>query len=119
MRNEVRHIRLSRDCLGRSIEVETMAFHEGVHISVYGGDLGHIGAVSIVEPGGQVETIQFPGHRDAVVSEAWARALAELGAAPIVVEAGIHFDGLQRDEIREVLDKTDELLERMRDALRE
>lgn len=113
MRNEVKHIRLSRDCLGRSIEVEAMAFLEGVHVSVYGGDQGHIGAVSIVEPGGQIESFQFPGHRDAVVSEAWARALAGAGCVPAVVEAGIHYDGLSEAGIRRVLEASDQLLRRL------
>lgn len=117
MENDIRRVRLSAECLGRPIDAEALVFAEGIHVSVYGGDRPHIGAVSVAQPGGEVLTTQFPGHRDAAVSEVWAKAVAGLGLAPVIVEAGIHYDGLDQAGIRSVLAVTDQLLSRLLAAL--
>ena len=110
MDSGVRRYRLSRECLGARLHAEALAFPGSLHVSVYGGDLPHIGAVSVVGPDGAVATTQFPGHRDGAVSEAWAKALSERGFRPAVVEAGIHYDGITPEGIRRVLEAGDALL---------
>ena len=83
---------LTCELMGREITAEILSFGQGLHVSVYGGDLPHIGAVSIVAPDGACSTVQFPKHLDNAVSERWAKALACAGYCPAVVEAGIHYD---------------------------
>ena len=53
---------------------------------------------------------QFPGHREGVVCERWLDALAAADVKPAVVEAGVHYDGLDREGISEVLGMLEELL---------
>lgn len=77
---------------GKKITAELTRLDQGVQVLVAGGDLSHVGAVSIVDPEGHITTTQFPGHRDGVVSRRWAEALAETGNIPAVVTAGIHYD---------------------------
>ena len=110
---------LSRECLGSRLHAEALALPGGLHVSVYGGDLPHIGAVSVAGPDGSVATTQFPGHRDGAVSEAWARALSERGFRPAVVEAGIHYDGITPEGIRRVLEAGKALLGELVEALEE
>lgn len=110
MDSGVRRCRLSRECLDARLFAEALAFPGSLHVSVYGGDLPHIGAVSVVGPDGAVATTQFPGHRDGAVSEAWAKALSERGFRPAVVEAGIHYDGITPEGIRRVLEAGEALL---------
>ena len=117
MIDEVCRLRLAENCLGHAIVADIARFPCGIHVSVYGGALPHIGAVSVASPDGAVSTTEFPGHRDAAVTEGWARALCEKGMLPAVVEAGIHYDGLTREGIREVLETTDRLLAQLWEVL--
>lgn len=107
----------TRELLGKEITAEVQCLPRGVQVSVFGGDLPHIGAVSIVSPEGTCSTVEFPGHRDGTVSRRWADALAKAGYCPAVVEAGIHYDGLSREGIAEVLALTDKMLDCILDTL--
>ncbi|PWM75652.1 MAG: hypothetical protein DBX59_01355 [Bacillota bacterium] len=82
----------------------------GVRAEIYGGTRPHIGAVSIAGPEGTVTTTEFPTHRDGAVSGRWAEAMAGAGLRPAVVLAGIHYDNLPPDGIRQVLAASDHLL---------
>ena len=86
-----------------------------VFASLYGGDRTHIGAVGVIDPDGNRTITQFPGHREGVVCERWLDALAAANVKPAVVEAGVHYDGLDKEGISEVLGVLEELL---RDLLR-
>lgn len=107
----MRRFEITRPFLGETITALILELEEGVHVSVFGGQRTHIGAVSIAASNGGCTTTQFPGHRDGVVSERWAKALSETGYCPAVVEAGIHYDGLSREGIVETVALTDAMLE--------
>lgn len=100
----------SRECCGRMLIARALILDAGIQISVSGGDLAHIGAVSIVDPQGAVSTTEFPTHREGIVAEAWANALAEAGFRPAVVSAGIHYDGATREQIGQILAASQALL---------
>lgn len=106
----MRQLELSRALFGAEITARVLRLDQGIHVSVSGGALAHIGAVSVVSPKGECVTRQFPGHRDSAVSERWAKALSEAGYWPVIVTAGIHYDALSREGIAEVLAVTDEML---------
>ena len=86
------------------------SLRSGIQVTVYGGTLPHIGAVSVVDPRGSITTQQFPTHKDGVVSERWARAISEAGYCPVVIAAGIHYDSLNREQIGGVVKLTDDML---------
>lgn len=96
--------------LGAPLTARIQVIDGGVRAEVYGGTRPHIGAVSIAGPEGDITTTQFPTHRDGAVSARWAEALAGAGLRPAVVLAGIHYDDLSADGIRQVLDASDRLL---------
>ena len=111
--NDVREIAESVDCLGRRIIAKATLFPKGIHASLYGGDLPHIGAVTIISPDGEEETVLFPTHRDDVVSRRWGERLKDEGFLPAVIEAGVHYDGLTKDGINAVVQATDALLDKL------
>lgn len=102
---------LHRSYLEKDICAQVLCLSRGVHISLYGGDLAHIGAVGIVDPAGSCSVTEFPHHREGVICEKWTAALAAALLYPAVVEAGIHYDNLDKAGIQTVLDLTDSLLE--------
>lgn len=110
-------VEITRKLLGEDVTAFVLFLDGGVHASIYGGSRPHIGAVSVVDLAGKCHTTQFPGHKDGVVSERWAKALAEAGYRPVVVEAGIHYDNLSREGIMAVIRLTDKILLEFDNAL--
>lgn len=117
-KDDVSRFHFSEMCMGYAIEADVARYPEGLHASVYGGERPHIGAVSVANQVGNVDTTQFPGHKDGVVSQSWAEAFADAGLLPAVVEAGIHYDELSAEGIREVLNATERLLARAIEAVK-
>lgn len=101
---------LTRELMGAPVTVHAIYLPSGLQVMVYGGTLPHIGAVSVVNPQGCITTQQFPTHKDGVVSERWAKAVSEAGYCPVVIAAGIHYDGLKREQIGDVVKLTDDML---------
>lgn len=85
----------------------------GIYVQVWGGDSPHIGAAGIVSPEGEITVSEFPGHREGCICRDWAEALFAAGLIPAVIGAGIHYDGLDRDGIREVLSTVEDMREEM------
>ena len=115
----MKQLTLRRSLMGAALTAYVTCLPAGIHVGIFGGTLPHIGAVSVVDPDGNITTQQFDHHRDGVVSERWVRALSEAGWIPAVVTAGIHYDGLTREQIAEVVALTDELLRELLEELRE
>ena len=109
-RNRIRKFQISRSFMQEELTAEVFVLPAGVEVSLYGGSLPHIGAVSIVDPQGELTTTQFPTHKDGVVSAKWARVIADTAGVPVTVVAGIHYDNLTREEIAAVVELTDEML---------
>ena len=107
----MKQFELHQSYRGKDITALVLQYPESVHISLYGGDLPHIGAIGIVDPEGNCIVTQFPGHKEGVVCEKWTAALSAAGCRPAVVEAGIHYDGLGKADIEAVLSITDMMLE--------
>lgn len=103
-------IELKSQIRDREICAQTVVTDNGIQVIVAGGDKSHIGAVCVVDPKGNATMHCFPGHKEAVITERWALALYKKAGVPVVVSAGIHFDTITKEEIQEVLDKTDTLL---------
>ena len=107
----MRQFELRRSYRGKDIIAQALHLSQGVHISLYGGDLPHIGAVGIVDQEGHCNVTQFPCHKEGAVCEKWTASLSDAGYRPAVVEAGIHYDGLDKNGIKAVMDITNKLLD--------
>ncbi|MDO4331719.1 MAG: hypothetical protein Q4C58_03425 [Eubacteriales bacterium] len=90
----------------------------GIQILIEGGDRGHIGAVSVASPDTPMQTVVFPQHKEDVISRKWAGTICEETGVPVVVSAGVHYDNIRKEQIRQVLDATDRELEECVRALK-
>lgn len=113
----MRQFELRRSWRGKDITTQVLVLDEGAHISLYGGDRAHIGAVGVIDPDGNRTVTQFPGHREGVVCERWLDALAAANVKPAVVEAGVHYDGLTLEGIQRVMAISYELLVKAQNAI--
>lgn len=107
----MREFKVRTEWLGYPIEAAVSVLDEGVHVLLTGGCRTHVGAISRAVPGEETQTMQYPAHRDGLVSERWASALSSLLQQPVVVCCGIHYDAVSREEIRQIVKRTDELLQ--------
>lgn len=106
-------MKLSRDVqvLGQSIHVLVYDTGKGLSVLIEGGDQGHIGAAAVALPGQPVQMLELPGHRDGVICQRWAGQLSEAFQVPVAAVAGVHYDGITREQIQAVLDALEEELQ--------
>lgn len=83
---------------------------EGITALIVGGDRTHIGSVTVISPEGEMTSADFPGHKEACVTQKAAEYLYRQFKTPVTVTAGIHFDNITKEEIRSVLNMTEEML---------
>lgn len=98
---------------GYSIRAEVQALDNGFDVGIFGGCSTHVGAVSLAEPEGGVQTMERPGHKDRIVSESWALRLAKAWSAPVCVRCGIHYDNASPAQIQKIMAACDGLLEKV------
>ena len=61
----------------------------------------------------RLEKILLPAHRDDVVGDKFAQALAQRLNTTVCVVSGIHFDGVSKQDIAEIVRASDEMLVRI------
>ena len=127
---------IEAEVLGRPIEVSAGWRGRDLLVTVTGGDAAHIGStrtglvtewellipsvfktligsVSVcrMQNGGAVmEKIVLPTHRDDVVGDSFAQALAQKLGTTVCVVSGIHFDGASKQNIAEIVNSTNKML---------
>ncbi len=97
---------------GETITAVVTRLDEGYHVLLTGGSKTHIGSVSSAGYGEDI-SYQFPGHRDEVVSRMWAGSLHEALSEPVVVSCGLHYDGVNKDQINGIVEECEKLLEKV------
>ena len=105
---------IKRDVLGRTIEARLT--WQGKDLLVTVGDAAHIGSVSVCRMCGgepRIERILLPAHRDDVIGDKFAQALAQRLNTTVCVVSGIHFDGVSKQDIAEIVRASDEMLVRI------
>lgn len=101
------------EVLGYLIRARLEFLDDGLNVTIFGGCSSHIGCVSVAEADGSLQSIAIPGHKEQVVSERWARALAKKHKCRTAVTCGIHYDDLTKEELAQVIAAIGRLLERV------
>lgn len=107
---------IKKEVLGRTIEAWLTWRGKDLLVTVTGGDAAHIGSVSVCRMCGgepRLEKILLPAHRDDVVGDKFAQALAQRLNTTVCVVSGIHFDGVSKQDIAEIVRASDEMLVRI------
>jgi tagatose-1,6-bisphosphate aldolase non-catalytic subunit AgaZ/GatZ len=104
-------ININKIILGKEITVCVQCLNHGVQVTITGGDLSHIGSVSIVDENGTLTTTLFPTHRDNVIGDKWAEKIYDKISMPVVVTAGVHYDNINKNDIENIINETDDMLD--------
>jgi len=101
---------LQKPFMEKTIYCEAIKLDEGISVTLAGGDKAHIGAVSMVGLDGEMSSYTFPGHKETIISEKWAKEIYAKITETVLVSVGIHYDNISKADINKVLSFTDELL---------
>jgi hypothetical protein len=90
-------------------------------VAIFGGERPHIGAIAVAQPrprlgiqngtGATASVICLLGHKEDVLAKAAAEQLAPALNTQVVVTAGIHWDNLSAEGIRQVNRNAEVLVE--------
>ena len=92
-------------------------------VAIWGGDKPHIGAVAVAQPrpslkdpariSASASVFCFVGHKEDDLAKAASEKLASALNTPVVVTAGIHWDNLNADGIRQVVQNSRLLMDQI------
>lgn len=107
----IKTIEKTTTVLGKEIRAIIVYTDCGINVTVAGGDKSHIGAVAIIDENGNLTSTTFPNHKETIIAESWANTLHEKYMQSVVVAAGIHYDGINKEGINKVVEASGRLLE--------
>ncbi len=107
----IKTIEKTTTVLGKEIRAIIVFTDDGINVTVAGGDKSHIGAVAIIDENGNLTSTTFPNHKETIIAELWANTLHEKYMQSVVVTAGIHYDGINKEGINKVVEASGRLLE--------
>ena len=90
------------------------------NVSIYGGDVAHIGAVALGVPrqsledknkiSSSVSLLTVVGHKEDVIVQKCAKVLAAKLNSTVVVCCGIHIDDISFEDIKGLVEVVDEIV---------
>lgn len=109
------------------VEAEAVWLGADVLVFIWGGDRPHIGAVAAAQPRASLaeeeqtsatsSVLTYLGHKEDEVVKLVAEALASALNTQVVVTAGIHWDDLSGMDIKTILQRCQELIEKLQKKL--
>lgn len=98
---------------GHSIELLAPWQGGDLLVEIRGGCRPHIGCISTCwfEKGEmKFKKLLLPEHRDDVIGDRFSKALARQLHTTVCVVCGIHYDGVSKDDIAEIVAETERML---------
>jgi len=109
------------------VEAEAVRIGADVLVFIWGGDRPHIGAVAAAQPRASLaekeqtsatsSVLTYLGHKEDEVVKLVAEALASALNTQVVVTAGIHWDDLSGMDIKTILQRCQEVIEKLQKKL--
>ncbi|WP_246072995.1 hypothetical protein [Paenibacillus dokdonensis] len=98
------------------IRIEEVPVGKDILLVITGGS-AHIGAVATAyycddAKEATVQTIDLPGHREHDLAAEMAEKAAEALGITVTVAAGIHYDGINREQISEIVAEANSMFDR-------
>lgn len=100
----IERIEKNIEILGKAVYISLSRTDCGIDVFITGGDRTHIGAVTVVNEKADIWNRCFEGHKDDYISKEWAVTLYKKYMVPVVASVGIHYDQIDSDGIRCIVD---------------
>ncbi|WP_418222759.1 hypothetical protein [Clostridium isatidis] len=120
-------INLTKQFKNKEITLTALFMGRDLNVSIYGGDLPHIGAIALGIPrpsledknkiSSSVSLLTITGHKEDVIVQKLAKVLSKSLNSTVVVSCGIHYDNITLEDIEAInlliSDLTDELISKL------
>ncbi|NLZ49793.1 MAG: hypothetical protein GX895_13635 [Clostridiales bacterium] len=120
-------INLTKQFKNKEITLTALFMGKDLNVSIYGGDLPHIGAIALGIPrpsledknkiSSSVSLLTITGHKEDVIVQRLAKVLSKSLNSTVVVSCGIHYDNITLEDIEAInlliSDLTDELISKL------
>lgn len=106
-------VSIQEPCLGRTLTATLQRTDRGLCVLLKGGDLSHVGAVSLADETGKVQTLELPEHRDGFISGKWAKELSLRYHLPVSMTCGIHYNDASKKQLEIIVSTCDKLLRQL------
>lgn len=120
-------INLTKQFKNKEITLTALFMGKDLNVSIYGGDLPHIGAIALGIPrpsledknkiSSSVSLLTITGHKEDVIVQRLAKVLSKNFNSTVVVSCGIHYDNITLEDIEAInlliSDLTDELISKL------
>lgn len=103
--------------LGRvSIDLKATYVGEDLIIIISGGDRPHVGAISyggegFVNKDFKKNTVVYGNHKEYIICQKFSQKIGNIFEGNYMISAGIHLDNITKEEIKIVMNLSEELLE--------
>jgi hypothetical protein len=104
----------------KEIKVQIVAMGKDYNVICYGGDVPHIGAVTMSIPRPSLENPDIIscttsvlvniGHKDDILARVISEKLSVRENAVVTCACGIHYDNITKAELKELMDEINEIL---------
>lgn len=99
---------------GYSIQAEITIIGKDLLIALTGGDTPHIGTITWLDKDASSDTTRFPSHhgrfhKDDVLSEVLLKQINPVLPGTCVITAGVHVNGITKEQINASFEMTEEL----------
>jgi gallate decarboxylase subunit D len=92
---------------------------QDLSVTLSGGDREHIGAVALAHPGAESPSaLALEGHREEALATEIASGISSRLQVTVCVACGIHVDGLRPEELKDILEMSQELTGELLDRLK-
>jgi hypothetical protein len=105
------------------VMAEARFIGEDILVSVWGGTKPHIGSVAVAQARPSLKdprrasatssVINFPGHKDDIVSKMFAERISSAKNCRCIATAGIHVDSASNSDLSKILRNCETLCSRM------
>lgn len=113
-------LRITKIVLGYPLTAQAVPIGADWTVMITGGCAPHIGSISTAhwqEGALKLDTLLLPGHRDNVVGDAFAQAIARRTGGTATVTCGIHYDGPSKADLQEIVARSQDLLAELLEQL--
>lgn len=121
MPGSLKRIRVRTRAKAFNVEAEAVWIGADLLVSVWGGELPHIGAVAAAQPrpslkdpsriSATASVLTYVGHKEDDLAKFASERLAAALETRVVVTAGIHWDNLAESDIQTVMDNCRRLIQ--------
>lgn len=105
--------KVAKKVLGFDINAVAYKIGPDIAVIIYGGERSHVGSVSIAASNDIARSTVISTHKDNIISEIYAKKLADVFSCNVSVTCGIHYENPSKEDLNTIVCEAEVLLEEL------